>query len=591
MLAALTSAIMPGIVVAGVRASDQGNDTDAAVGIDQAVVQDAAGRQYDVYACDSDEGRKRLQGRVRAAQTLKRAKDPAALGFALDNVLAFADGKGENSVTGGTAVMAATHRAGTARPLTLLTLDDCASVGTAIGAIHRLRPNFLQAESYPVFTTGQIRAQLTAWIKRLQQAGHVPAEITASWSSIIETEGLWSFLTCPVHGGFSDGDFLFEGSTITAITNWQDMQVNDPARDLAWIFAKLDNDHRNAVLAAYGRMMGSRLDDLIMLRANLWLQMEQVGDFISALNRADSQKIMQFKAQVERLAHQLGRFTQQQRTTTTTASAASSRNPSTITVGTLLDAEERRQAAAQSRADRAADRAADPNDETDETDRTGSADIQAAGTVSATQPSAAPVTRAHTAYNAASTWTNQEASSSETIVVHRVATSASSSTDADDKTDDHAPVAAASSTATPSVATPSTAASSTTTPSVWNMAAAAPASYPAARSPFASAKPQQSQSQEAPTIAIPLLEREERAMRDAQSSLIPSASAKHTSETVTVAQTPITTADSAEDDDDTGDAAVTVSVETDDTDSHDIVQTAGTNDDLDDDTNDNTPKA
>ena len=69
------------------------------------------------------------------------------------------------------------------------------------------------------------------------------------------------------------------------------MQVNDPARDLAWIFAKLDENHRNALLSAYGRMLGNRLDDLIMLRANLWLQMEQVGDFISALNKADNAKI------------------------------------------------------------------------------------------------------------------------------------------------------------------------------------------------------------------------------------------------------------------------------------------------------------
>ena len=102
--------------------------------------------------------------------------------------------------------MVAAHNDGVARPLDLLTLDDCAAMGTAIGAIHRLRPNFLQAESYPVFSTGQIRAQLTAWIKRLRQAGHVPPEITSSWGRIIETEGLWSFVTCPVHGGFSDGD-------------------------------------------------------------------------------------------------------------------------------------------------------------------------------------------------------------------------------------------------------------------------------------------------------------------------------------------------------------------------------------------------
>ncbi len=70
------------------------------------------------------------------------------------------------------------------------------------------------------------------------------------------------------------------------------------------------------MLSAYGRMLGNRLDDLIMLRANLWLPMEQVGDFISALNKADNAKIMQFKAQVERLAHQLGVVTAKNRAQT-----------------------------------------------------------------------------------------------------------------------------------------------------------------------------------------------------------------------------------------------------------------------------------
>ena len=98
--------------------------------------------------------------------------------------------------------------------------------------------DFLANAKYPVVTTGQIRSQLTAWIRRLRSAGHVPQEITDSWARIMDTEGLWSFSTCTVHGGFSDGDFLFSGSTITTVTNWQDMQVNDPARDLAWIFGK-----------------------------------------------------------------------------------------------------------------------------------------------------------------------------------------------------------------------------------------------------------------------------------------------------------------------------------------------------------------
>lgn len=363
-LAALASAAMPEVQFAGTRQSEQVNATDTAAGISHAVVQDISGKLYDVFISADNKGRKRLRDRARAAWTLEHSKDLAALGFAYDTMLTFIPGKREgeeNNTADANAENAANsanlkqpmrnmssiisdendddtvliceHLEGSARDLRLLTTDDCANVGTAIGAIHRLRPSFVTRGKYPAFTTGQIRAQLTGWIKRLRQAGHIPTEITDSWSRVLETEGLWSFETCPVHGGFVDGDILFSGSTITAVTNWQGMQINDPARDLAWIFAKLNEQRRNAVLSAYGRMMGSRLDSLIMLRANLWLQMEQVGDFIQALQRADTTSIMRFKAQVERLAHELSRISNAQAAKTHSAGIPAS----TITVGTLLE--------------------------------------------------------------------------------------------------------------------------------------------------------------------------------------------------------------------------------------------------------------
>ncbi|MEE1295300.1 MAG: phosphotransferase [Bifidobacterium sp.] len=350
MLAALASATMPNTPVVGVRASEQGNDTDEAAGIDQAVVQDARGNLYNVYATNTPQGKKRLAGRARAARVAGASRELAGLGFAVDTVVAVRNAKPDDPDD--TSVLITVHPSGQSRQLELFTLDDCASVGTAIGAIHRLRPNFLVEAKYPAFTTGQIRTQLTSWIQRLRQAGHVPQEITDSWSRILETEGLWSFQTCPVHGGFSDGDIIFQSSTITTITNWQGMQVNDPARDLAWIFSKLDETHRNAVIAAYGRILGNRLDDLIMLRANLWVQMEQVGDFIQALNRGDNAHIVQFKAQVDRLAHQLGvsMHRNQARAAETGTGTGSSTGtqgrhaaPDTVTVNTLLAAEQDRQ--------------------------------------------------------------------------------------------------------------------------------------------------------------------------------------------------------------------------------------------------------
>ena len=396
-LAALASAAMPEVQFAGTRRSEQVNNTDTAAGISHAVVQDVSGKLYDIFISSEDKGRKRLHDRARAAWTLQHSKDLAALGFAYDTMLTFIPGKrnetdkaaannrtNDNGNEDGAAqpmqnmsslianddddptILVSEHLEGSARDLRLLTTDDCANVGTAIGAIHRLRPTFITRGKYPAFTTGQIRAQLTGWIKRLRQAGHIPTEITDSWSKVLETEGLWAFDTCPVHGGFVDGDLLFAGSTITAITNWQGMQINDPARDLAWIFAKLNEQRRNAVLSAYGRIMGSRLDSLIMLRANLWLQMEQVGDFLQALQRADTNGIMRFKAQVERLAHELTRISHAQSTKVGNSSA--NMPASTITVGTLLERDNARNR-------QAAESAAKNNTGTVQTDETDERDI------------------------------------------------------------------------------------------------------------------------------------------------------------------------------------------------------------------------
>ena len=332
-LAALASAAMPKLAVSGTRESGQFLDSGDELGIDTAVVTDTTGREYDVSVSDTSAGKKRLLARAEASAALLRAKEPAGLGFALERTVAFQTGEHAKGPTGGTAVLITVHNDGFTTPLNELTESQCVSVGTAIGAIHRLRPAFMEKEGYPTFTAEQIHRQLVAWITRLKEAGHVPTEITSSWEQIVNTEGLWSFRTCPVHGGFKDGDMLFSSTGLNAIYHWDAMQVNDPARDLAWIFDALDSKRRNSVMSAYARIIGSRLDDLILLRASLWLQMEQVGDCIQALDRADNAKIIEFKAQVEKLAHQLSVRASKQPVTTD----GKGHHPSTITVGNLLE--------------------------------------------------------------------------------------------------------------------------------------------------------------------------------------------------------------------------------------------------------------
>ena len=111
------------------------------------------------------------------------------------------------------------------------------------------------------------------------------------------------------------------------------------------------------------------------------------GRIIQALNRADNDHIMQFKAQVERLAHQVGRDQAHSGTGPSRRVAAASSTkpglPSTITVGTLLQ-DDRHQAPAQPQQSDTGTAAAEVSDDTPDPDRTGSADIVAAGDVDLT---------------------------------------------------------------------------------------------------------------------------------------------------------------------------------------------------------------
>ena len=185
---------------------------------------------------------------------------------------------------------------------------------------------------------------------------------------------------------------------------------------------------------------------------------------------------------MERLAHQLGAFTRKT-APATTSGAQSSKPPSTITVGTLLNDADRRKAAAATQAGaRVPDDIADPNDNTDETDRTGSADIKAAGEF---DPQTMGIRySAETEHVTATAGTT-----SETMTLSRGDSDDTGDADATrstDDTDDRTPNAHIED--APSQATPD-------------------------RQDGASA------ARDTPTIVIPLLEREERAMRDAQSEL------------------------------------------------------------------------
>lgn len=328
-IAALASAAMPELSVATTRGSEQFITCGDKKDITTAVITSIEGVEYDVSVASSAEGSKILKDRAKAAYVLTHSKTPVGFSFALEDYKLFVPSNATGAgVTGENAVYITPHNDGNAIVLRNLTSDQCAAAGSAIAAFHRLRTSFLTAAHYRGYTSEQIHKQLTVWISTLENAGHIPSEIIDNWKAIIATEGLWNFQSCPVHGGFNDGDIIFTSNSVTALLHFENMQISDPARDLAWIFTQLDKPRRNAFISAYSRVMGTRLDNMIWLRAGLWTQMEQVGEYMRALTHGDTAKILAFKSQVNSLAHQIARNNPQR---------SSQEKKTTLTVGDLLE--------------------------------------------------------------------------------------------------------------------------------------------------------------------------------------------------------------------------------------------------------------
>lgn len=328
--AALTAAVAPDIAPAGVRESEQFMEAGDRDGLQTVVVTDSAGKEYDTTIAEGGDAVRLLSRRAVAAISMHKAKEPASLRFRLENVRYFKTI--DKSASKGLAVMITRHHDGEAAMLTDLTAAQCGTIGAAIGSVHRMNPQFAVDAKFPTYTAQQIRKQMGGWMRYLSKNNQIPKEITGSWREILSQPNLFDFQCRLVHGGFEDGDVLFRQEDVSAMLHWENLQVNDPARDLAWIYKYLDPERRNAVTAAYARIMDSRMDDMIMLRARMWVEMEQVRDYLDAIERADNVEIMNFKASLDQLAHRI--------IATRGAQPNASRHyehPNTLTVGDLLN--------------------------------------------------------------------------------------------------------------------------------------------------------------------------------------------------------------------------------------------------------------
>lgn len=262
MLAALASAAVPGLQPTQVRRADAadgvGEDVDAAV------VTDAAGRSWVVRVPADPAAGTHLE---REAVLLRRlvALDAGTLPFVVP------EPAGSAAVRGGGRALV--HRSLPGHPLDVGDLRPgpgfSRSLGTALGRLHELPPTIADEAGLPSYTADEHRERRLVELDRAASTGQVPPGLLSRWEKATEDVGRWRFSPCLVHGDLAPERVLAEGGAVTAVVEWGEARVGDPADDLAWLAVGADADALDTVLEAYAVSRDEQPDRHLPVRAQL----------------------------------------------------------------------------------------------------------------------------------------------------------------------------------------------------------------------------------------------------------------------------------------------------------------------------------
>ena len=254
-LAALACAAVPGLEPVHARRLDGTADD-----VDAAVVDDNLKRQWVVRAPKNTAAGVRMDSE---AQLIDRLT--SWVPFALPRIEGTAPLR-----SGGRAVV---HRQLPGRPLRPVELVHrpglTAALGRAVATVHDLPPRLVEEAGMPCYTADEYRYRRLAEVDRAAATGQVPAGLLARWERAVEEVGAWRFVPCCVHGDLAMDNVLVSGDEITAVMEWSEARVADPADDLAWLAIGSAERSLDGVLSAYTAARRERPDHDLRRRARL----------------------------------------------------------------------------------------------------------------------------------------------------------------------------------------------------------------------------------------------------------------------------------------------------------------------------------
>ncbi|WP_280527375.1 phosphotransferase [Ruania zhangjianzhongii] len=259
-LAALATVAIRGLDVVATRPPrNPGADFDV-VG-----VMDAQRRRWIVRAPRTAAAGAALEGEVALLEQLGQAVDGGALRFQVPRPGGFAP-----LPEGGRAMV---YRELVGAPIQIGALRQgpglAAQLGRALASVHELDPALVADAGLPSYDAESYRQRRLTEVDEAARTGHVPAGLLRRWEHALENVALWRFGATPVHGDLAAEHLLVDDGDVTAILDWSEARVADPADDLAWLYAEAGDEALESILEAYALARTESTDDHLGDRALL----------------------------------------------------------------------------------------------------------------------------------------------------------------------------------------------------------------------------------------------------------------------------------------------------------------------------------
>ncbi len=218
---------------------------------------------------------------VRALRVLKNVNLP----FRVPALL------GETSDSAIYKALAFDYVTGKALNLQKLRVEDplLTALGSTIARIHSIPANLVIDAGLPEYDASLKLRERVAEFDRAMETGMINPALLERWQTALLDVNLFRYQPTVIHGNLTADSILTEGNEVIGINNWSALAVDDPAIDIASLFADCSPEVGNALVLTYEGSI--RADRNLKQRANLYFELSYAKHLLWAVETGDESNI------------------------------------------------------------------------------------------------------------------------------------------------------------------------------------------------------------------------------------------------------------------------------------------------------------